>query len=42
MARDALTAKVIGQSVYQGYQIGGFALVGSRFVYPDVDLAQFT
>ena len=41
MAHDALTAKVIEQAGYPAYQIGGFALVGSRFGYPDIDLAQF-
>jgi len=41
VAHDALTAKVIEQAGYPAYQIGGFALVGSRFGYPDIDLAQF-
>ena len=41
VAHDALTAKVIQQAGYPAYQIGGFALVGSRFGYPDIDLAQF-
>lgn len=41
VAHDAPTAKVIEQAGYPAYQIGGFALVGSRFGYPDVDLAQF-
>ena len=40
-ACDALTAKVIELAGYPAYQIGGFALVGSRFGYPDIDLAQF-
>ncbi len=41
VAHDALTAKVIEQAGYPAYQIGGFAVVGSRFGYPDIDLAQF-
>ena len=41
VAHDALTAKLIEQAGYPAYQIGGFALVGSRFGYPDIDLAQF-
>ena len=41
VAHDALTARVIEQAGYPAYQIGGFALVGSRFAYPDIDLAQF-
>ena len=41
VAHDALTAKVIEQAGYPAYQIGGFALVGSRFGYPDIDLAQY-
>lgn len=41
VAHDALTAKVIEQAGYPAYQIGGFALVGARFGYPDIDLAQF-
>ena len=40
VAHDALTAKVIEQAGYPAYQIGGFALVGSRFGYPAIDLAQ--
>ena len=41
VAHDALSAKVFEQAGYPAYQIGGFALVGSRFGYPDIDLAQF-
>jgi 2-methylisocitrate lyase-like PEP mutase family enzyme len=36
-----LTARLIELAGYPAYQIGGFALVGSRFAYPDIDLAQF-
>ena len=41
VAHDALTARLIELAGYPAYQIGGFALVGSRFAYPDIDLAQF-
>jgi len=41
VAHDALTARLIELAEYPAYQIGGFALVGSRFAYPDIDLAQF-
>ena len=41
VAHDALTARVIEMAGYPAYQIGGFALVGSRFAYPDIDIAQF-
>ena len=41
VAHDALTARVIEQAGFPAYQVGGFALVGSRFGYPDLDLAQF-
>ncbi len=40
-AHDALTARIIDLAGYPVYQIGGFALVGVRLAYPDVDLAQF-
>ena len=41
VAHDALAARIIEVAGYPAYQIGGFALVGSRFAYPDLDLAQF-
>lgn len=41
VAHDALTARIIELAGYPAYQIGGFALVGSRFAYPDIDLAQY-
>jgi len=41
VAHDALTARMIELAGFPAYQIGGFALVGSRFAYPDIDLAQF-
>ena len=41
VAHDALTARLIELAGYPAYQIGGFALVGSRYAYPDVDLCQY-
>jgi len=41
VAHDALTARIIEVVGYPSYQIGGFAVVGSRFAYPDIDLAQY-
>ena len=41
VAHDALTARIIELAGYPAYQIGGFAVVGSRFAYPDIDLAQY-
>ena len=40
-AHDALTARLIELAGYPAYQIGGFALVGSRFAYPDIDLSHY-
>src|SRR5256714_11955595 len=40
-AHDALTAKLIEDAGFDAYQIGGFALVGSRHGLPDVDLTRF-
>src|SRR5436190_6196556 len=40
-AHDALTARLIKRAGFQAYQIGGFALVGSRHGLPDVDLTRF-
>ena len=37
-ACDALTAKLIEQAGYPAYQIGGFALDGMRFGFPDMDV----
>src|SRR5260221_5796056 len=36
-ACDALTAKLIEQAGFPAYQIGGFALDGMRFGFPDMD-----
>lgn len=40
-AHDGLTAKLIEQAGFLAMQVGGFAAVGARFGYPDIDLAQF-
>src|SRR5437773_10766235 len=40
-AHDALTARLIQRAGFDAYQIGGFALVGARHGYPDVDLTRF-
>jgi 2-methylisocitrate lyase-like PEP mutase family enzyme len=37
-AHDGLTARLIEDAGFPAYQIGGFALVGSRFGQPDIDL----
>jgi methylisocitrate lyase len=37
-ACDALTAKLIEQAGFPAYQIGGFALDGMRFGFPDMDV----
>src|SRR5689334_13592249 len=38
VAHDALTAKLIDSAGFPAYQIGGFALEGSLYGYPDADL----
>lgn len=40
-AHDALSARLIELAGFPAYQIGGFALVGSRFGNPDIDLTHF-
>src|SRR5947209_13026522 len=40
-AHDALTARLIKRAGFRAYQIGGFALVGTRHGLPDVDLTRF-
>jgi len=37
-ASDALTAKLIKQAGFPAYQVGGFALDGMRFGFPDMDV----
>lgn len=39
-ACDALTAKLIQQAGFPAYQVGGFALDGSRFGFPDMDVSR--
>src|SRR5690242_2678935 len=40
-AHDALTARLIARAGFKAYQVGGFALAGARYAYPDIDLVQF-
>ncbi len=40
-AHNALTAKLIERAGFPAYQVGGFALVGTRYGRPDVDLEHF-
>jgi 2-methylisocitrate lyase-like PEP mutase family enzyme len=40
-AHDALTARLIARAGFKAYQVGGFALAGARFAFPDIDLVHF-
>ncbi len=40
-AHDALTARLIERAGFEAYQVGGFALAGARYAYPDIDLIHF-
>jgi 2-methylisocitrate lyase-like PEP mutase family enzyme len=40
-AHDALTARLIARAGFRAYQVGGFALAGTRYAFPDIDLIQF-
>src|SRR5437764_798242 len=40
-AHDALTARLIARAGFKAYQVGGFALAGTRYAYPDIDLVRF-
>jgi 2-methylisocitrate lyase-like PEP mutase family enzyme len=40
-AHDALTARLITRVGFKAYQVGGFALAGARYAYPDINLVQF-
>jgi 2-methylisocitrate lyase-like PEP mutase family enzyme len=40
-AHDALTARLIERAGFKAYQVGGFALDGARYAYPDIDLTHF-
>src|SRR4051795_9131250 len=41
VAHDALSAKLIEKAGFPAYQVGGFALDGANFGYPDIDLTRF-
>jgi 2-methylisocitrate lyase-like PEP mutase family enzyme len=41
VAHDGLTAKIIEQAGFTACQVGGYAVSGTRFGLPDVDLTQF-
>jgi 2-methylisocitrate lyase-like PEP mutase family enzyme len=40
-AHDALTARLIARAGFRAYQVGGFALAGAQFAFPDIDLIHF-
>lgn len=40
-AHDALTARLVERAGFRAYQVGGFALDGSHYGYPDIDLTHF-
>lgn len=40
-AHDALTARLIERSGFDAFQVGGFAIEGARFGFPDIDLTHF-
>jgi 2-methylisocitrate lyase-like PEP mutase family enzyme len=40
-AHDALTARLITRAGFKAFQVGGFALAGARYAFPDIDLVQF-
>ncbi|QEH31877.1 2,3-dimethylmalate lyase [Aquisphaera giovannonii] len=40
-AHDALAARLIARAGFRAYQVGGFALAGARYGYPDIDLVHF-
>jgi 2-methylisocitrate lyase-like PEP mutase family enzyme len=37
-AHDALTARLIDLAGFKAYQVGGFALAGTRYAFLDIDL----
>ena len=39
-AHDALAAKLIHRAGFKAYQVGGFALDGARYGFPDIDLTR--
>lgn len=40
-AQDALAARLIARAGFKAYQVGGFALAGARYAFPDIDLIHF-
>lgn len=40
-AHDALTARLITRAGFKAFQVGGFALAGTRYAFPDIDLVHF-
>lgn len=40
-AHDALTARLITRAGFKAYQVGGLALAGARYAFPDIDLIHF-
>src|SRR5512142_656657 len=40
-AHDALSARLIARAGFRAYQVGGFALSGARYAFPDINLVQF-
>lgn len=40
-AHDALAARLITRAGFRAYQVGGFALAGARYAFPDIDLIHF-
>jgi 2-methylisocitrate lyase-like PEP mutase family enzyme len=40
-AHDAMTARLITRAGFRAFQVGGFALAGTRFAFPDINLVQF-
>src|SRR4051794_37298574 len=40
-AHDALTARLIARAGFKAYQVGGLALAGARYAFPDIDLIHF-
>src|SRR5438067_10540535 len=41
VAHDGLTAKLIEQAGFTAVQVGGFAVAGTRFGHPDIDLTHY-
>src|SRR3954469_22671924 len=40
-AHDALAARLIARAGVRAYQVGGFALAGARWAYPDIGLIHY-